>query len=120
MLRIICRAKIHGARVTQTKLTYEGSITIDEKLMQQVGIVSGEKVEVFNLNNGARFDTYAIKGKADSGIVCVNGAAARLVEVGDKVIILAYALVNEEDLKTVKGKVLLVNDENQIIQLKEL
>jgi aspartate 1-decarboxylase len=120
MFRMICRAKIHGATVTETNLNYEGSITLDEELMQEAGIFPGEKVEVFNLNSGARFSTYIIKGKPGSGKVCINGAAARLTQVGDQVIILSYALVSEEEVGRVKGKVLLVDSENKVVQVKEI
>jgi len=84
MFRIILRSKIHWATVTEIKLNYEGSITIDEELIKEVGFLPGERVEVFNVNNGARFATYVIPGKAGSGTICLNGAAARLAEVGDK------------------------------------
>jgi len=117
---IICRAKIHRAKVTETNLNYEGSITLDEKLMQEAGILPGEKVEIFNLNNGARFDTYAIKGEPASGEVCINGAAARLAQVGDEVIIVSYALVSDEELDKIKGKVVLVDSENKVVQVKEI
>lgn len=120
MFRMICRAKIHRATVTETNLNYEGSITLDEKLMQEAGIFPGEKVEVFNLNNGARFDTYTIKAEPGSGKVCINGAAARLAQVGDEVIILSYTLVSDEELGKVKGRVVLVDGENKVVQVKEI
>lgn len=106
MLRTICKSKIHRAKVTQTQLHYEGSITIDEELMKEADILQGEKVEVLNLNNGARIETYAIKGKRGSKTICLNGPAARSAEVGDEVIILAYCLVSDEEAKKIKPKVI--------------
>jgi aspartate 1-decarboxylase len=105
MLRTICKSKIHRAKVTQTQLHYEGSITIDEELMKEADILQGEKVEVLNLNNGVRIETYAIKGKKGSKTICLNGPAARQAEVGDEVIILTYCLVSEEEAKKIKSKV---------------
>ena len=105
MLRTICKSKIHRAKVTQTQLHYEGSITIDEELMEKADILPGEKVEVLNLNNGARIETYAIKGKKGSKTICLNGPAARSAEVGDEVIILTYCLVTDEEAKKIKPKV---------------
>ncbi|MFQ6066642.1 MAG: aspartate 1-decarboxylase [bacterium] len=112
MFRIMYKSKIHEARVTETQLQYEGSITIDEKLMEAANIIPGERLEIFNLSNGARFSTYAIKGEKGSGVICLNGAAARLTEVGDKVIIISYAVVTEEEARTLKPKMVLVNEKN--------
>lgn len=114
MLRTVYKSKIHRATVTQTKLDYEGSITIDEELMEAADILPGERLEVFNLNNGERFSTYAIKGERSSGTICVNGAAARLAEIGDKVIIISYVLVDGKEAKTLRPKVILVNDKNRL------
>lgn len=119
MFRIICRAKIHRARVTETNLNYEGSITLDVNLMRAAGIFPGEKVEVFNLNNGARFNTYTIEGEPDSGKVCINGAAARLAQVGDEVIIVSYALVDEEEIEGVNTRVLFVDQNNRPTHVRE-
>ncbi len=116
MFRIMCKSKIHGARVTETQLEYEGSITIDEKLMEAANIMPGERLEIFNLNNGARFSTYAIRGEKGSGVVCLNGAAARLTEVGDKVIIISYAVVTEEEARALKPKVVLVDEKNKPVK----
>lgn len=116
MLRTVYKSKIHRATVTQTKLDYEGSITIDGELMEAADILPGERLEVFNLNNGERFSTYAIKGERSSGTICVNGAAARLAEVGDKVIIISYVLVDEKEAKTLRPKVILVDDKNRLEQ----
>jgi len=114
MLRTLYKSKIHRATITQTELDYEGSITIDAKLMEAADILAGEKLEVFNLNNGARFSTYAIEGKRNSGIICVNGAAARLAQVGDKVIIISYVLLTEEEVKSLKPKIIFVDDKNRL------
>ncbi|MDO5852543.1 MAG: aspartate 1-decarboxylase [Thermoplasmata archaeon] len=104
------RSKIHRATVTETRLDYEGSITIDEDLLERSGIWVGEKVTVANVNNGNRFDTYTLPGKRGSGIVAVNGAAAHLCSEGDRVIIMAYELVDEP----IRAKVLLVDSGNGV------
>lgn len=114
---MICmlKSKIHRATVTEANLNYVGSITIDEDLMDTVGIYENEKVQIVNVNNGERFDTYVIKGERGKGDICLNGAAARLVHVGDKVIIMAYAYVDEKEVKEMKPKVILVDEENKIL-----
>ncbi len=109
-MRWMLRSKIHRATVTQTRLDYEGSITIDEGLVERCGMWIGEKVTIANVNNGNRFDTYILPGKRDSGIIALNGAAAHLCSVGDKVIIMGYELTDEP----IKAKVLLVDDENKV------
>ena len=114
MLRDFLRSKIYYAKVTQANLYYEGSITIDVELMEAADILSGEKLEVFNLNNGKRFSTYAIGGERKSGIICINGAAARLAQVGDKVIIISYVLVDDEEAKSSKSKVIFVDEKNRL------
>ncbi len=114
MLRIILKSKIHGAHVTQTNLYYEGSITIDKKLMKAADIIVGEKVEVLNLNNGGRLETYAIKGKAGSGVVCLNGPAARGACVGDEIIIVSYIIADDKEIKTIKPKIIKVDGRNRI------
>ena len=114
MLRTMYKSKIHRATVTQTELDYEGSITIDARLMEAADILPGERLEVFNLNSGARFSTYAIEGKRDSGTICINGAAARLSEVGDKVIIISYVLLAEEEARTLKPRLILVDERNKL------
>lgn len=96
----VLKSKIHRATVTEANLEYVGSITIDEKLMQAANIIQGEKVAIVNNNNGARFETYVIKGEAGSGQICINGAAARLVSVGDIVIIIAYAHLDFQEAKS--------------------
>lgn len=114
MLLTMLKAKIHRATVTQADLHYEGSITIDEDLLEQSGILPHEQVDVLNIDNGQRFTTYAIIGKRGSGIIGVNGAAARLVQAGDKVIICAYAQMDAETAKTYDPTVLLMDDDNTV------
>jgi aspartate 1-decarboxylase len=104
--REMCKSKIHGATVTQAELYYEGSITIDESLLEIADILPFEKVQVVNLNNGARFETYAIPGERNSGVICLNGPAARLGAVGDQIIIISYAQYPEELAQNHKPKVL--------------
>lgn len=114
MLRTILKSKIHRAHVTEANLYYEGSITIDEKLMKAADIIEGEKVEVLNLNNGQRLETYAIKGESDSGVICLNGPAARGACVGDGVIIVSYAIVEDKDAKNIKPKIITLDGQNRI------
>ncbi|MFH0739156.1 MAG: aspartate 1-decarboxylase [Candidatus Omnitrophota bacterium] len=114
MLRTMLKSKIHRARVTEANLYYEGSITIDASLMERVDILQGEKVEVLNLNNGHRLETYAIKGKKGSGVVCLNGPAARGACVGDEVVILSYALIEDKDKNSLKVKIINVDEKNRI------
>jgi len=114
MLRTILKSKIHRAHVSEANLYYEGSITIDEKLMKAADIIEGEKVEVLNLNNGHRLETYAIRGKAGSGMVCLNGPAARGACVGDEIIIVSYVMADEQEAKTVKPKIISVDAGNLI------
>jgi aspartate 1-decarboxylase len=118
MLISILKSKIHRAYVTQTKLHYEGSITIDNKLLKASGILPNEKVEVLNINNGKRIETYVIKGKENSGVVCLNGPAARSACVGDEVIILSYCLVEEKESKYIKPKIVYLDKKNQIKKIK--
>ena len=105
MLIEVMKSKIHCARVTEANLNYMGSITIDEDLMDAVGIIVGESVFIVNNNNGERFDTYVIRGERGSGCICLNGAAARKVQVGDIIIIMSYALMDFEEAKTFQPKV---------------
>ncbi|MBQ8360888.1 MAG: aspartate 1-decarboxylase [Bacteroidaceae bacterium] len=102
----VLKSKIHCARVTEANLNYMGSITIDEDLMDAANLIAGEKVHIVNNNNGARFETYIIKGERGSGCVCLNGAAARLVQVGDVVIIMSYAQMDFEEAKAFKPAVI--------------
>ncbi len=114
MLRTILKSKIHRARVTEANLYYEGSITIDARLMEKADILPGEKVEVLNLNNGHRLETYAIKGKAGSGIICLNGPSARGACAGDQVIILSYVLVENKEARRIAAKIVNVDERNRI------
>ena len=107
------KGKIHGATVTDANLNYIGSITIDENLMKAAGILPHEKVQVVNNNNGARLETYVIKGEAGSGIICLNGAAARLVQQGDIVIIMAYCYMNSEEAENHEPNVVFVDENNR-------
>ena len=114
MLLTMLKGKIHRATVTQAELNYVGSITIDKDLMDAAGILENEKVQIVDNNNGARLETYVIPGKRGSGTICLNGAAARCVQPGDKVIIIAYAQMSEEEAKEHKPKVVFMNDNNTI------
>lgn len=111
------KSKLHRATVTEANLNYVGSITIDKNLMDAVGILPNEKVQIVNNNNGARLETYVIEGKRGSGIICLNGAAARLVQVGDVVIIIAYAQMDEKEAATHTPKVALLDEKNRILQM---
>ncbi|KAB3537701.1 aspartate 1-decarboxylase [Alkaliphilus pronyensis] len=108
------KSKLHRGTVTEANLNYVGSVTIDENLLKEANIYPNEKVQIVNNNNGARFETYVIKGEAGSGVICLNGAAARLVQPGDKVIIIAYCWLNEEEASTFKPKVLILDENNNI------
>ena len=114
MLRTILKSKIHRAKVTEANLYYEGSITIDELLMKAADIAEYEKVEVFNLNNGHRLETYAIQGKPGSGVICLNGPAARGACVGDEIVIVCYIQADLEEIKGLRPKVIKVDAGNRI------
>ncbi|MDD4320928.1 MAG: aspartate 1-decarboxylase [Acidaminococcaceae bacterium] len=116
MLYTIFHGKIHRATVTEANLEYMGSVTIDSDLMQQAGILEGERVQIVDNNNGNRLETYTIAGPAGSGIICLNGAAARKVTVGDKVIIIAYAQMTREEAEQLVPKIVMVDDNNKIIK----
>ncbi len=118
MLRTLFKSKLHRATVTEACLNYVGSITIDEDLLDAAGILVNEKVQVVNNNNGARLETYVIPGKRGSGVVCLNGAAARLVQPGDKVIIITYAIVDDREAKEFKPTVVFLDDHNRIVEIK--
>jgi aspartate 1-decarboxylase len=107
----VVKSKIHRVKVTQADLNYIGSITIDEDLMDASNIIEGEKVQIVNINNGERLETYVIKGKRGSGEVCLNGPAARRVAVGDIVIIIAYGIMDFEEAKTFKPTIIFPNEE---------
>ena len=114
MLRTMLKSKIHRATVTEANLYYEGSITLDEDLIQAADILENEKVEVLNLNNGLRIETYVIKGKSGSGVVCLNGPAARGACPGDQVIIVSYVSLEDKEAKAIKPKIVKVDARNQI------
>ena len=116
-MRIMLKSKIHRARITQCNVDYEGSITIDQKLMEEADIIPFEQVQVLNVNNGARFTTYAIEGKA--GEICLNGAAARLAVKGDIVIILSYCHVDESEARNFTPKLVYVDSRNVITETKQ-
>jgi aspartate 1-decarboxylase len=117
-MRTMLKSKIHRARVTQCNVDYEGSITIDKDLMEAADLLQFEKVEVLNINNSARFHTYAIEGQRGSGEICLNGAAARLVAKGDIVIILSYHLVAEDEAATSSPRLVYVDSQNRIVDTK--
>ena len=121
MYREIARAKIHRVRVTATELYYEGSITVDKELLDAADMVEGEKVDVLNLNNGSRVQTYVIAGKSKSGCVILNGPAAKSGSVGDEVIIISYYLVPQEKIKKIntKPRVVYVDEHNRKIRVKK-
>jgi aspartate 1-decarboxylase len=108
------KGKIHRAVVTQAELSYVGSITIDEDLLEAASILEYEKVQIVDVENGSRFETYTIAGERGSGMICLNGAAARCVQVDDHIIIMCYATMNEEEAKAHKPKVVFVDDRNKV------
>lgn len=111
------KSKIHRAVVTQAELDYVGSITIDEELLKASGIIEYEKVQIVDINNGQRFETYVISGKAGSGVICLNGAAARCVQKGDKIIIMSYADLTLEEAKAHKPTVVFVDESNRVSKI---
>ena len=110
----VLKSKLHCVTVTEAKLHYMGSITIDEDLMDAAGLIAGEKIQVVNNNNGERFETYVIKGERGSGCICLNGAAARKVQVGDVVIIIAYALMDIDEAKTFSPTIVFPKEGNRL------
>ena len=118
MFRTLFKSKLHRATVTEACLNYVGSITIDEDLMDAADIMINEKVQVVDINNGARLETYAIHGPRGSGVICLNGAAARLVQPGDKVIIITYVMLDEREAKEWKPRVAFLDDANRIMEMK--
>ena len=117
LIRTFMNSKIHRARVTESNLNYVGSITIDANILDAVDILPNEKVAIVNNNNGARFETYVIAGERGSGQMCLNGAASRLVEVGDVIIIMTYAQLNEDEMVDHSPKVAVLNENNEIIEM---
>ena len=120
MLRTMCKGKIHRATVTQANLNYIGSITIDQDLLEAADIYPYEKVQVVNVTNGARLETYTIAGARGSGVICLNGAAARLTAEGDIVIIINYAQFNEEEIRTLEPQIVFVDEQNHITEKKSV
>ncbi|WP_406944045.1 aspartate 1-decarboxylase [Halobacillus sp. SY10] len=119
MLRTMMKAKIHRARVTEANLNYVGSVTIDQDLLDQVGILPHEKVQIVNNNNGERLETYVIAGERGSGVICLNGAAARRVQPDDIIIIVSYAMLNEEELEEFRPKIALMYENNKVEKIIE-
>ncbi|QRL09579.1 aspartate 1-decarboxylase [Bacillus velezensis] len=117
MYRTMMAGKLHRATVTEANLNYVGSITIDEDLLDAVGMLANEKVQIVNNNNGARLETYIIPGKRGSGVICLNGAAARLVQEGDKVIIISYQMMSDQEAKSHQPKVAVLDHQNKIEQM---
>ena len=120
MLLNILKSKIHRVQVTEANLDYVGSITIDEALMEAANIYAGERVQVVDNNNGARLETYVITGKRGSGCICINGAAAHLVHVGDTVIIMAYAWMDEAEARRHKPTVVMVDEKNHAVEVRDV
>ena len=114
MLRVLMKSKIHGATVTEANLRYTGSITIDKNLLKASDICPFERVQIVHLHNGSRVETYVLEGPAGSGTICMNGAAARWAEVGDKVIIISYTLLTNREIKKHKPKVIFVDERNRV------
>lgn len=117
MFRTMLKSKIHRAKVTEANLNYVGSITIDEALMEAADVLPNEKVQIVNNNNGARFETYVIRGPRGSGVICLNGAAARLAHEGDRIIIISYAVVDNQEAAVFKPRVIFVDDKNGISEI---
>lgn len=117
MYRTMMKSKIHRATVTEANLNYIGSITIDENLMETADLLENEKVQIVNNNNGARLETYVIPGPRGSGVICLNGAAARLVQPGDQVIIISYAQMSPEELRSHKPTVVFVDENNRPVEM---
>lgn len=117
MNRDMYKSKIHRATVTQSELYYEGSVTIDKKLLDAANILPYEKVQIVNLNNGSRLETYTLEGETDSGVICLNGPAARLGQVGDEIIIISYAKMSDEEAKNFKPVTVHVDKKNKIREI---
>ncbi|MBO8136987.1 MAG: aspartate 1-decarboxylase [Desulfotomaculum sp.] len=119
MYLTVFKSKIHRAAVTEANLNYMGSITIDKELLKAADILVYEKVQVVNLNNGSRLETYVIPGEPNSGVVCLNGAAARLAQPGDKVIIISYAMMERTQAEQFRPLVVMVDDNNKITEIRQ-
>jgi aspartate 1-decarboxylase len=116
MRRELCKSKIHGATVTEANLYYEGSLTLDRDLIEAADLVSYERIQVVNINNGSRLETYVIPGEPGSGVVALNGAAARLGAVGDQLILISYAYYDESEIEGHEPRVIYVDDRNRIVK----
>jgi len=114
MLRYMLKSKLHRATVTDANLNYEGSLTVDKNLLREVDLLPGEKVKIYNINNGERFDTYVIEGPAGSGVIALNGAAARKGLTGDLIIIVSYALYSSEELLAYQPRIAILDQDNRI------
>lgn len=117
MFRFMMKGKIHRATVTEANLNYVGSITIDEEILEKVDILPNEKVQVVNNNNGARLETYVIPGERGSGVICLNGAAARKVQPGDQVIIMSYVMLEEKQAQSHQPKIAIMDEKNRVVEL---
>ena len=115
MLRTMCKGKIHRATITEADLNYAGSLTLDPDLAEAADMLEFERVQVVNINNGSRLETYVILGERGSGTVCLNGAAARLGQPGDKVIVIGYGLMDDEECRRLKPRIVHVDDRNRIV-----
>lgn len=120
MFRTMMKAKIHRAVITEANLNYVGSITIDRDLMDAADILENEKVQIVDNNNGARFETYVIEGERGSGVICVNGAAARLVQPGDIIIIISYAMMEDSEAKNYQPRIVMVDNKNSVVECKKV
>ncbi|MBU0484177.1 MAG: aspartate 1-decarboxylase [Proteobacteria bacterium] len=116
MLRNMLKSKLHRATVTDSNLNYEGSLTIDRDLMDEVGLLPFEKVKIYNVNNGERFDTYVIEGPADSGTIALNGAAARKGMIGDLIIIVSYAIYSPEEMDAYQPRIAVLDHQNKVVK----
>jgi aspartate 1-decarboxylase len=114
MMRIMLKSKVSYASVTDAQLYYKGSITIDEAIMEEAGLLEGERVDVLNLHNGARLQTYVIKGNKNSGVICLNGPAARLGFKGDKIVIISYGMLSDDEIKAFKARYVELDENNKI------
>lgn len=119
MFRTMMRTKVHGATVTECNLNYEGSLALDSRIMEELDILPNEMVQVLNVNNAARLTTYIIPGERDSGTVSLNGAAARLAALGDKVLLIFYATMSDEEARTFRPKVAIVDERNRIVEIRQ-
>jgi len=118
MERIMLKSKIHDARVTDKNINYQGSITLDKNLVKKAGLFPFEQVHVYNISNGERFITYVIQEEKNSGVVCLNGAAAHKVNIGDRLIVASYALMSDEEADSYNPKILILDKKNQVIKDK--